>query len=924
MNEEIEKKISDLIKHQFPSFYHEEGPVFVDFVRTYYEWLESKVDRKDCDCEKRNHSISVTRGSPIVTGINTVFTESYEPGILMAVVKNPEDRGGDGDYEIFRIESIESDTQLTLTSDKVPNFSQSDAKMGYIQQQSNPVYYSRRFLDITDVDKTLDEFLVHFKETYLKNIQFDTITSTKTLIKNSLDLYRSKGTERSLNLLFKIAFGVNADVYYPSKDLFSPSSGKWYIPKYIELSPKEINTIFVNKQIEGLSSGATAFCESLVRRTINGKIVDLAYISAINGNFQTGEKIITCSCQSVTAAEAPVMVGSLSEVNISTSGVGFGYSVGDIVNVESSFGRGAKARVANTTNFSGASDLTLVDGGYAYSNNIEAIVSDKVLYIANTAANAATNEYFSRGENIYQPLANINYINATANLSVGDIIQTYYANGDVDGSGEVLDITISNSVAGELYVRVNTGNLDNAFFSTVGNTITANQTTTNGYSNATVTANVVGLHPNTVIHVDTLSGTFLANEEIYQIGTSGYETGTATVLTVTSNTEILVETTNGTFERNHDIVGRTSGASANVTGVDILLGVKDINSSFIVTTNNYIYGNVNSSNGYINAVSNGSGLSITFDIINLLHSEYVDINDDYLRTYANTALNATQYSFPADPAGNLTSNTIANLLEFTNTEIGKIQYISTYNPGSGYDIEPVVVVIDNTTAGKGRREKQYISITGATSSFSDGEVITQESTSGRALILSANSSEIVAENLRINSNNDIIPTVNATTIIVGGNSGAEANVTSIVTDINSDLMGLNLEIDTAITVGNGAITSLQVTDSGFGFTNNEFVNIYGSNVSANATGIAFLSGHGEGSGFYKSRNGFLSDNQKLQDGYYWQRYSYEVRSSIALNKYEDMLKQVVHVAGTKLFSNLIYTSDASTVVKTTSSTVSVS
>lgn len=36
----IEKKISPLIEHQFPAFYKDEGPVFIQFVKAYYEWLE--------------------------------------------------------------------------------------------------------------------------------------------------------------------------------------------------------------------------------------------------------------------------------------------------------------------------------------------------------------------------------------------------------------------------------------------------------------------------------------------------------------------------------------------------------------------------------------------------------------------------------------------------------------------------------------------------------------------------------------------------------------------------------------------------------------------------------------------------------------------------------------------------------------------
>ena len=42
MSELIERRISNLIQTQFPAFYNEEGPVFIEFVKAYYEWMEEE------------------------------------------------------------------------------------------------------------------------------------------------------------------------------------------------------------------------------------------------------------------------------------------------------------------------------------------------------------------------------------------------------------------------------------------------------------------------------------------------------------------------------------------------------------------------------------------------------------------------------------------------------------------------------------------------------------------------------------------------------------------------------------------------------------------------------------------------------------------------------------------------------------------
>jgi len=38
----IEKRISNLIEQQFPSFYQDQGQGFIQFVKAYYEWLEEQ------------------------------------------------------------------------------------------------------------------------------------------------------------------------------------------------------------------------------------------------------------------------------------------------------------------------------------------------------------------------------------------------------------------------------------------------------------------------------------------------------------------------------------------------------------------------------------------------------------------------------------------------------------------------------------------------------------------------------------------------------------------------------------------------------------------------------------------------------------------------------------------------------------------
>lgn len=392
------KNLSPLIDNQFPAFYHDEGPVFVSFVREYYKWMESTQPCANTRIHT-NGTVTVEAKSSNVVGRSTSFDSYFANGDPIAIYID-ESRSN---YNLYTVNTVVNSSFLTLTSDYLPEYSTSGVEYTKVAEQKNPIYYARRLLDNHDVDICEDEFVLLFKEKYLKDMQFSTIIDIRKFIKHSLDLYRSKGTVRSIDLLYKAVFGKPADVYYPSKDLFRLSSGKWFVPKYIELSLNPRNYSLQGKQITGSISKATAFVDSVVRKTVKNRIMDVAYISAINGEFVTGENITDGI---IPIQECPFMTGSMNQVRIPEDGGGTDFVIGDILDVESATGMGGRVRVTATANNQGILSYTLLDGGYGYTEEAEFLFSESVITISNVRTTNTTS-YMATFENVYQPLANL-------------------------------------------------------------------------------------------------------------------------------------------------------------------------------------------------------------------------------------------------------------------------------------------------------------------------------------------------------------------------------------------------------------------------------------------------------------------------------------------------------------------------------------
>jgi len=920
--ETIQKHITPLIENQFPEFYRTEGPIFVEFVKQYYRWLEESQEVSQKNFTGTGH-VHVNSKNNIVIGIGTNFDQVFANGDSIAVYTDSDLTN----YDIFTVNAVTNSTYLTLTSNALPTFTSGNSWYTSVYTEYNPNYYLRRFDESNDIDNTVDNFLVYFKEKYLKNIQYDTAFNIRYLLKHSLNLYRSKGTERSLDLLFRSVFGLPASVYYPSVDIFRLSDGKWYTPIYLEISMERNSDKLVGKQIVGDTSGALAFVEALIRRSVKGRLIDVLYISALKGNFAIGESINSID-EVLEQHERPYLIGSLTSFDVSLDGSGANYEVGDLVDIYSTYGDQGVGRVTETIDATGRVTFTLTNGGYAYRETANVLISENVLAITNLAYSTPPSRYSTFLEGIVQPTSTITYYDVSETFVVAnnEYLYTYHVNNDLKGMGLVIDYSASSNTEGTVKVNVVFGDMDDATYYTEANALSASQNT---YNAETYTANVIGYHANVSLVSNVQSGTFITDEEIYQVDNYGLfiANGSISYIGALSGSMKTFNVSNlkGAFTPDYLLRGRTSNATATLLDQTVYIGVINSSNTLYSNPNNYVYFANSLATGTIYSISTGTLANAQFSN-SLLYTETFDINDDYIRDYTGTYLNAIQYDFPDYPTGNLTNGTLALMLANTTYTIGKIQQLTGINQGMDYNIAPVVKIWDDITAGASKKD-YVLEIANTSGAFAIGELVTQEDSSSRGLVKSVNTTHMYVEQLRYLDENNFTLTSNSTTVLTGEKTGSTANVTNFYPDNATETLGLNAVLDADVRTVSGSVTKLSVYNSGFGYKEGETVRFVkqSEGYDSNTAGFAFstLQRQGYGESYYKESGGLLSDQKKLFDGIYYQEYSYEVRSSITLNKYEEMLKKLLHVAGTKYFGALVYNTELTCNVACQSTTITV-
>jgi hypothetical protein len=991
---EIEKFISPLIESQFPAFYREEGPLFITFVKAYYEWLEAN---------------------------------------------------------------------------------------------NNALYHARRLAEYADIDSTVDSFIVYFKEKYLKNIQFTTESNKQLFIKHALEFYRAKGSQRSVDLFFRLVYGIPAEVYTPSNDVFRLSDATYAVPQYLEITKTPKNIEFVGKQITGTNSRATAFVERLIRKKINKQTIDVFMISNLKKDFQIHEALIIDS----NIDNSPRVIGSLSRFEVVAGGTQF--KTGDIVEIDSTIsGAQAKGRVVETEDITGLVDFALIDGGWGYSTTANVIISDRVLLLSNVnVTNTQLKKEFLQFETLTQPLSNIVFDTlANGIFVVGDTIQRYYANGTLSANARVLSIT-QNTVAGtgEMFVSIlsgNTGAGNNTIYKT-GNNVTA---TVNVVYDKTVTSNVMAISDSITLYCANVSGTFAIGDTVNQTNsTAQLANGVVTSVSGTSaNLVVNITRSRGAFKQTERLYNITTNSSADITLISTHIGVVDITNAFVDLEGNYVTGSNSQTNAVV--ITIGEGSLAGFSVSNISYEETVAINDDLIRSKnfgnvfftsirvdgSNSNVSANGYGFKKFPYGNLNSILI-DCLTIENKTIGTITNITNINPGTNYNIDPLVTIIEpavvaqnandyffivanvqsNFTTGEIVTQTQtivnvntlavsnvttgnieYLSVTGVNGVFTLGEVIYQSngianvgygtlqtaiisgntgtliinptsngfnntySVVGATSSANANVNQIsykffqigepvyqsngtgnvatgtiyssninsttragtilvynVSNNFTVSNStslqiqgisfnaNAYINTVNVSnasvvtkgliksipdssslyvkrlslanffslsgnTQVKGVSSGATATLIGL--DYTDTIAGLNAVVSANVVTGNGYVTSLELVDSGFGYTNGEVLNFYSADKSRAGTTKLILEKQGKGEGYFQNQKGFLSENSHLFDGAFYQEYSYQIISRLPFDTYADIFKKVLHTAGTGVYGKVELTDTANSFI----------
>ena len=300
--------------------------------------------------------------------------------------------------------------------------------------------------NIINLDETPDEFLTYFKRQLARDIPEDIHFSKKLFYQRIKDLYSAKGTEAAYKLLFRLVYGQESEITYPSSQILRASDGRWRqdISIFVEATYGDPESI-VETSIDIQSvNKVKAYVKRIVTIDAEKKIYEIFLDRQYFGSISIGDVIVT----PVFRAK---ILPTVSSIKVISGGSGF--RIGEVFSITSPSGTPTIVKVVEIGDGGSLKRVQPIKFGYGY-------ISQFVSYSL-AAKNA--------GLGVEQPFIESSSVGANVSEFYYDITERGYVNRHTylqtqDVGGPAWDSTYVGDVVGEFLYDNNQSGIDLALF----------------------------------------------------------------------------------------------------------------------------------------------------------------------------------------------------------------------------------------------------------------------------------------------------------------------------------------------------------------------------------------------------------------------------------------------------------------------------
>ncbi len=573
-------KISTILNSQLPEFVVADHPKFAEFLKVYYQLLESA----ELSVTTIQGTDGITLESETNQTNNLVLNSSRKDTARTLLDAGDKILLENTTYGKFtRGETVTGQTSKATAVILVENLSNnkliisaqnkfldnevivgqtSNANAVINNYTPNPVNNIVDLVNFRDPDKVINHFLTNMRDEFLATLPENLATGLdkRKLIKNIKSMYRAKGSVRGHEMFFRILFGETSETIYPREQMLKASDGQFDTLKVLRVIASSGDPLtLVGRTITGQSSDATAIIENVSTFQIGDQTVNEFILNenSIQGTFTVGEEVrgtssdtddyfIKANITGIPGTKNITNDGSLNStddtITITAGGTGALFQVQEIGpgkiteiiidNAGSGYEIGDNLTFTNTgTNGNNAAGfVSIVNGGFSGEDNTVGMsTGDRIVLESDTVIG---DQY--DGDVIVQEAA----------TDLGQITDLFITNGGNQYTS-LPTVSVTSSTGSNATVK--------AYGDEIGKVVKVKTVELGRSYENSPTPPTLGFFNNAI--VVSVSGTFIADDTI--TSSSG---GSGTIVSIDTNRGLLkIKNVTGTFAVDDTLTSSTSG-----------------------------------------------------------------------------------------------------------------------------------------------------------------------------------------------------------------------------------------------------------------------------------------------------------------------------------------------------------------------------